>query len=103
MIITTMAKPAADSPLTSCSMELRIVSSVWVLVMIAETPPASETTSAGPIMSAAPAPIRRTISASFIRAISPTMIDAKMNSIASCGNHQLSSHANGSAAVSCST
>ena len=82
----------------SCSIAWRMVSRVWVLVMIAETPPASSMTMAGPIMSEAPAAMRRTISFSFIRATRPTSTDAIMNSIASCGNHQFSSNQKGSTA-----
>ena len=36
------------------------------------------------------------------RATKPTMTDARMNSIASCGNHQFSSNQYGTAVVSCS-
>ncbi len=75
------------------------MSSVWVLVMITDTPPASSTTSAGPIMSAAPAPMSRTVSFSPSRATTPTRSEAMMKSIASCGNHQLSSNQYGAAVV----
>ena len=65
---------------------------VWVLFMITDTPPASSTTIAGPIMSAAPAAIRRTVSFSPMRATKPTSTEATMNSIDSSGNHQFSSN-----------
>ena len=79
-----------------------MVSSVCVLFMITDTPPASSTTIAGPIMSAAPAAISRTVSFSPMRATMPTSTEARMNSIASCGNHQFSSNQNGCApATSC--
>ncbi len=81
----------------SCSIACRMVSRVWVLVMIAETPPARSMTMAGLIMSEAPAAISRTISFSFILATRPTTTDATRNSIASCGNHQFSSNHKGSA------
>ena len=89
-------KTAADAPLTIFSMEKSTVSSVCVLVMIADIPPASSTTMAGPIMSYdAPAAIRRTVSFSPLPATMPTSTEARMNSIASCGNHQFSSNQNG--------
>ncbi len=68
---------------------------VCVLFMIADTPPASSTTIAGPIMSAAPAAIRRTVSFSPILATKPTSTEARMNSIDSSGNHQFSSNQKG--------
>ena len=74
-----------------------MVSSVCVLFMITDTPPASITTSAGPIMSEAPAAISRTVSFSPMPATMPTSTEASTKSIASCGNHQLSSNQNGCA------
>ena len=105
MLITTVttANTPADAPLTSCSIEFRIVSRVWVLVMMTETPPASRTTRAGPIMSEAPAAMSRTTSFSFMRATTPTRMLAMMKSIASWGNHQLSSNQNGSTVVAWET
>ncbi len=99
MLTTTVrkVKNAAEASLTTRSIENRMVSSVCVLVMIADTPPASSTTIAGPIMSEAPAAISRTVSFSPMRATMPTSTEARMNSIASCGNHQFSSNHNGRA------
>ena len=74
-----------------------MVSSVCVLFMMADTPPASSTTIAGPIMSEAPAAISWTVSFSPMRATMPTSTEARMNSIASCGNHQFSSNQKGCA------
>ena len=99
MFTTTVSevKNAADEPLTNLSIECNIVSSVCVLFMITDTPPASSTTMAGPIMSEAPAAISRTVSFSPIFATKPTSTDARMNSMPSCGNHQFSSNQNGCA------
>lgn len=48
----------------SCSMACRTVSSVWVLVVMTETPPASSMTMAGFIMPAVPmAPLAQEIGA----------------------------------------
>ena len=104
MFTTTVSSvnTPAEAPLTSCSIECRMVPSVCVLFMMADTPPASSTTIAGPIMSAAPAAIRRTVSFSPMRATKPTSTEARMNSMASCGNHQFSSNQKGATpATSC--
>ena len=97
-----MVKKAADVPLTSFSIECRMVSSVCVLFMITDTPPASSTTMAGPIMSAAPAAIRRTVSFSPMLRDEAHQHRGQDEQHASCGNHQFSSNQNGCApATSC--